>query len=113
MKLLTRRDRAKRAAEGWKYLYYQFGSWGYPKRWSRAKTPTGKTAKSVHAALVSLGDSPDPDAVDALTGSKDYTWLVCDVCDRQVEEVVVCDELELTSQFCCQCILKMMMLIEP
>lgn len=110
MKLLTSREKAKRAAKEWKRLYHY--TWR-PSRWSRAKTPAGEKPKVTYEKLLALGDDPDPDAVNAITGSKDYTLLTCELCGNDVTEVVACDELELEPQFCCRCLLKAMMLIEP
>lgn len=47
--------------------------------------------KDVHAALVALGPTPDPDEVDKVIGGPSWTQPTCDACKEPTSEGVYFD----------------------
>lgn len=69
--ILTRQQQANTAAERWRRQYGE--------------------RRDTYTALVALGPTPDPDAVDRAIGNTSWTELVCDRCEQNVERVDVVD----------------------
>jgi hypothetical protein len=70
----TRAFLASNAAEAWRRQYEGGAYW--PDRIAK------------YRALLELGASPDPDAVDAVLGNRSWTRVTCDECGRDVDAVV-------------------------
>ena len=90
MKLITRHARAAEAAIQWESQYQG--------------DREGKAA-----AIRLLGDSPDPDAVDAIIGNDSWTRVPdCDECKREVAAVVEIGEEpdyeSATARVCVDCL---------
>jgi hypothetical protein len=81
MQVITRKLKAKEAAEKFKERY---NSQGY-KRWRNYGF--GDT-EQIYKDLKSLGENPSPDDVDKIIGNKSWTEIVCDECNNNVEDVV-------------------------
>ena len=75
MKLLTRKILAASAANGFIERY-----------------PT--SGKDIYWQVRKLGDNPDPDDVDKAIGNVSWTRVICDECDKCVDEAVALGEVE-------------------
>lgn len=97
MRVLTR---AVLAAQAYKHWSLQYKGWGGDK---------AKTAR----ALFDLGESPDPDDVDRVTGNLSWTRLECDVCCQVVECAVEFPMSDGPSTIVCiECMRKSMEMVE-
>lgn len=48
----------------------------------------GKGKEDMASSLENLGDTPDPNEVDAITGNSMWTHALCDFCDEYVDVAV-------------------------
>jgi hypothetical protein len=100
--LVTRRDRANRAASILAERYRGTEYWGVG--WPHL-TPPRPPAKEIHEALIALGPDPNPDDVDRIMDSK-WTYPECDECGEDVDVAVFFDincgefSLELCEKCC-------------
>lgn len=78
MKLITRKGNAKLAADSfYKSNFIAFGGvWRFEGR------------EDTHSKLVGLGENPNPDDVDAITGNTSWTSCICNECYENVEAMV-------------------------
>lgn len=96
MRLITRKDKAKNAAQQWLNTYNGRGGWKYS---------TNGDKEAIYVALVELGPNPDPDDVDRAIGNKSWTECHCDECRTQADEVVEVGEApDYESATACLCL---------
>lgn len=101
MKVVTRQQRANRAAHQWYKAHTYHDGREHDGEWK--SVPHAYTR---YKALVALGEHPDPDAVDEAAGHP-LTGLSCEECGQAAEAVVLLggcrDEEEPCLQICCGC----------
>lgn len=97
MKLITRVQKASKAAEKWKHQYQPY--WRYDD-----------SKRAIHEALVALGKDPDPDEVDRVIGNGSWTICRCDECEEHCDVVLELGETpdygSATAQICKACFRK-------
>ena len=75
----TPHTEAANAAERWKY--------NYGPQWQILAN--GVPSIDVYNKLVLLGESPEPEAVDAVIGNKSWTRCKCHNCGKAVDATVI------------------------
>lgn len=86
MKLLTRKHKAKEAAQSWKSRYFRCGVW------------MSSDNKLVYDNLIALGPDPDPDDVNTVIGNTSWTEIICSCCGGQVDICAVLREADWDKQ---------------
>jgi hypothetical protein len=85
MYLITRQLLASQAAQRWYGQYYRNG------RWYESNSYLGSPEEK-YAAMLVLGDSTTPEAINAIIGNDSWTSCICDDCGQKVEAVVSCGQ---------------------
>jgi len=107
LKLLTRQLGANSTAKKWFDTYFQNGFW-------RFDTAYAKRKQEVHESLVKLGETPNPDDVDAVIGNKSWTSISCTSCRESCEEAILIGVVDYDSHSayickpCCETAFKML-----
>ena len=86
--LITKQEIANEAKDRWKMQYFENGAW---------KLSISGDTEVVYNNLVSLGDNPAPNLVDAAIGNSSWTHLGCSECNTDVDEVVLFGVVEFDS----------------
>lgn len=97
MKIITRQDLANGAADRWRNQYQR---------------PSGDMRRDFqggYAALLALGPTPKPEAVNAAVGNDSWTRLTCSACQKEVARVVAIDVTsgEYATHLCADCVIQM------
>lgn len=108
MKVITRRDLIRNICEKWYRCYwvatYGIDEWIHPE------------SEEIYKKLLALDlETCSVEDVDAIIGNSTWTQLHCDECDKNVDKVVligICDEDRDVPQYCSQCILKAVELLQ-
>lgn len=112
MKIITRESTAAEAAERWKGQYSRGGQWG------TVYIGEPRDTREIYEALVALGPSPDPDAVNELIGNTSWASPPqCDECNKAAECIVQLGEEpdyeSSTANICPDCLSKAIALTQP
>lgn len=59
----------------------------------------------IYESLKSLGDGINKESVDRIIGNESWTRLMCHICDKDVDQVVVYNKYESYGCFCKQCLI--------
>jgi hypothetical protein len=98
MELITRKTKAKEAAESW------------------AKVPSRRNYTDVYQKLTALGDNPNPDDVDMIIGNSSWTTTSCHECESENVDVVQLGyELDYdspTARICKKCLINALALMD-
>lgn len=102
MYVITVEDKAKSTKDGWKRQYFVSGVWKVSDK-----------KREVYEELVSLGDNPTSEEVNKVIGNNSWTYLECDECGKEVNEVVVFETYhEYQTEVCKKCLSKSVKLIK-
>lgn len=76
--IITRQQRAARAAEVWRWHYGD----------DVVRLPDGRSPLEVYRDLLGLGANPEPERVEAVIGNDEWTSCTCNECGKAVDAVV-------------------------
>lgn len=107
MRLITRLSEAAKVENRWYQTYAKTEStWESASVWTSDK----RTKRQIHEILLSLGNSPSADDVNAAIGNTSWTDCRCDECGKQVEQLVQLgqepDYESATANICFPCLKK-------
>ena len=77
-----------------------------PKRWIEqyGENPSDSSKKKTYDELLKLGDDINKESIDKIIGNDSWTILTCDICEKDVDRVVVYDKYDSYGHFCKKCL---------